>query len=126
MNHDDLEREAEEETDRTKTAMKVDTKLRYLFSVVLMWLEAVAIILPRVQDHYSISDRSIGVLSTSIFFGMMLGSIGWGTCSDLLGRTLAFNSTLLLTGVFGFTSAYLTYGLKSLCVSLFFLGTAIG
>lgn len=49
-----------------------------------MWLEAVAIILPRVQDEYSISDRSIGVLSTSIFFGMMLGSIGWGTCKPIL------------------------------------------
>lgn len=139
MNHDDLEREAEEEREYVSNLELTIDKIgmgRYQVALLIlcgfgwmadnMWLEAVAIILPRVQDHYSISDRSIGVLSTSIFFGMMLGSIGWGTCSDLLGRTLAFNSTLLLTGVFGFTSAYLTYGLKSLCVSLFFLGTAIG
>ncbi|KAG8992280.1 hypothetical protein FRB90_001049, partial [Tulasnella sp. 427] len=76
MNHDDLEREAEEETEFVSN------------------LE------------------------------LTIDKIGMG--SDLLGRTLAFNSTLLLTGVFGFTSAYLTVGLKSLCVSLFFLGTAIG
>lgn len=139
MNHDDLEREAEEETEYVSNLELTIDKIgmgRYQVALLIlcgfgwmadnMWLEAVAIILPRVQDEYSISDRSIGVLSTSIFFGMMLGSIGWGTCSDLLGRTLAFNSTLLLTGIFGFTSAYLTYGLKSLCVSLFFLGTAIG
>ncbi|KAG9042347.1 hypothetical protein FS837_010980, partial [Tulasnella sp. UAMH 9824] len=139
MNRDDLEREAEEETEYVSNLELTIDKIgmgRYQVALLVlcgfgwmadnMWLEAVAIILPRVQDHYSISDRSIGVLSTSIFFGMMLGSIGWGTCSDLLGRTLAFNSTLLLTGVFGFTSAYLTYGLQSLCVSLFFLGTAIG
>lgn len=77
---------------------------------------------------------------------MMIGAVGWGTCklvysqplsvpahfcltlpgSDLLGRTWAFNGTLLLTAAFGFCASYLSFGIKSLCVSLFFLGTAIG
>ncbi|KAG8942014.1 hypothetical protein FRC03_003731 [Tulasnella sp. 419] len=91
-----------------------------------MWLQAVAIILPRVQDHYSVSDQSVGWLSTSTFFGMMLGAVGWGTCSDLLGRTTAFNATLLLTSVFGVVASTLANSFKTLCLSLFFLGTAIG
>ena len=32
---------------------------------------------------------------------MGIGSIGWGFLSDILGRRITFNSTLLITGVFG-------------------------
>ncbi|SDA00037.1 BZ3501_MvSof-1269-A2-R1_Chr2-2g04410 [Microbotryum saponariae] len=39
-----------------------------------MWLQCVAIILPRVQEHFAIGDQWIGLLSTSIFAGMMLGA----------------------------------------------------
>lgn len=66
-----------------------------------MWIQAVAIILPRVQIHYSgkpeasslytqlhlcldaiaVPDSYIGTLSSSMFAGMMFGAIGWGTCS---------------------------------------------
>jgi hypothetical protein len=37
-----------------------------------MWLQGVAVILPRVQVHFQVSDRWIGLLSTSIFAGMMV------------------------------------------------------
>lgn len=40
-----------------------------------MWLQCVAVILPRVQEHYSVSDRWIGLLSASIFAGMMVSEI---------------------------------------------------
>jgi hypothetical protein len=61
-----------------------------------MWLQAVAIILPRVQRHYGavvlnekkclliqaldVADSQIGVLSASVFAGMMIGAVVWGTC----------------------------------------------
>src|SRR5258708_23892275 len=45
-----------------------------------MWLEAIAIALPRVQDHFEVSDSRIGWLSTSMFGGMMFGAVGWGNC----------------------------------------------
>jgi MFS family permease len=45
--------------------------------------------------------------------------------SDLLGRSMAFNATLLFTSLFGLMSA-ITTTFPALCVALFFLGTAVG
>jgi len=128
-----------------------------------MWIQAVAIILPRVQDQYSgspfplrlhslsadrrfpdlVPDSRIGALSSSMFAGMMIGAIGWGTCkwpcfmtfggadlnhcsgSDLLGRSMAFNGTLLFSSLFGL-GATITTSFWSLCLTLFLLGSAVG
>ena len=66
-----------------------------------MWMQAVAIILPRVQQHFSrkfsvggpsvlhrlltslcsVPDNQIGLLSSTMFAGMMFGAVGWGTCT---------------------------------------------
>ncbi|KZO97152.1 MFS general substrate transporter [Calocera viscosa TUFC12733] len=90
-----------------------------------MWLQGVAVILPRVQDHFHISDSRIGILSSSIFFGMMIGAVGWGTCADIMGRRVAFQSTLFFAAVFGLLSPFMpNYG--SLCLCFFFLGSAVG
>ncbi|RPD62502.1 MFS general substrate transporter [Lentinus tigrinus ALCF2SS1-7] len=90
-----------------------------------MWIQAIAIILPRVQQHFSVSDSFIGTLSSSMFGGMMFGAVGWGTCSDLMGRTTAFNATLFLTSVFGVFAA-LAGSFPLLCFALFLLGSAVG
>ena len=55
----------------------------------------------------------------------------WGTStvrrtgSDLLGRSMAFNGTLLFTSLFGLGAA-ITTSFWSLCVALFLLGSAVG
>ncbi|KAI0953359.1 hypothetical protein AcW1_007597 [Taiwanofungus camphoratus] len=90
-----------------------------------MWIQAVAIVLPRVQEHFSVSDGYIGTLSSSMFAGMMVGALGWGTCADLMGRTTAFNATLFLTSIFG-VLASLANSFIWLCTALFFLGSAVG
>ncbi|KAG7088038.1 hypothetical protein E1B28_012072 [Marasmius oreades] len=90
-----------------------------------MWIQTVAIILPRVQYHYSVSDSLIGTLSSSMFAGMMVGAVGWGTCSDLIGRSAAFNATLFFTSVFGLLATFTT-SFAGLCVTLFFLGSSVG
>lgn len=90
-----------------------------------MWIQAVAIILPRVQLHYAVPDRYIGAVSSSLFCGMMFGAVGWGTCSDLMGRSTAFNATLFFTSLFGLLAS-LSWSYTSLCVLLFLLGTAVG
>ncbi|KAI0637103.1 MFS general substrate transporter [Trametes polyzona] len=90
-----------------------------------MWIQAMAIILPRVQQHFSIRDSVVGTLSSSMFAGMMFGAVGWGTCSDLMGRTAAFNATLFLTALFGIFASFAgTFGW--LCVALFLLGSSVG
>ncbi|KAJ2935233.1 hypothetical protein H1R20_g1861, partial [Candolleomyces eurysporus] len=90
-----------------------------------MWIQAIAIILPRVQQHYSVPDSYIGMVSSSMFGGMMIGAIGWGTCSDLMGRITAFNATLCLTAVFGILASFAN-SFSSLCVILFLLGSSVG
>ena len=45
--------------------------------------------------------------------------------SDLLGRSTAFNGTLLFTSLFGL-AATITNSFWSLCLALFFLGSAVG
>lgn len=37
----------------------------------------------------------------SLFTGLCIGAVSWGTASDVIGRRLAFNTTLFLAGVFG-------------------------
>ncbi|KAH9480727.1 putative MFS-type transporter PB1E7.08c [Psilocybe cubensis] len=90
-----------------------------------MWIQAIAIILPRIQQHYSVPDSYIGAVSSSMFAGMMLGAIGWGTCSDILGRSAAFNGTLFFTAIFGLMASFAN-SFCTLCISLFFLGSAVG
>lgn len=60
-----------------------------------------------------------------MFAGMMIGAIGWGTCSDLVGRSAAFNATLFFTALFGILASFAN-SFGSLCVLLFFLGSAVG
>lgn len=40
-----------------------------------MTLQTVSVILPRVQEHFQVGDRYIGLLSTSIFAGMMASRV---------------------------------------------------
>ncbi|KAF8158011.1 major facilitator superfamily domain-containing protein [Crassisporium funariophilum] len=90
-----------------------------------MWIQAVAIILPRIQQHYSVPDSYIGTVSSSMFAGMMIGAIGWGTCSDLMGRSTAFNATLFFTAIFGLLASFAN-SFATLCIALFFLGSSVG
>lgn len=57
---------------------------RYQYSLLVLcglgWmadnatLQLIAVILPRVQEHWQVGDRWIGLLSTSLFAGMMASS----------------------------------------------------
>lgn len=53
-------------------------------------------------------------VATEMFYvGLMLGSLFWGFGGDIIGRKIAFNSSLLLASIFGFftggTSSYAMY-----------------
>ncbi|KAF9240236.1 major facilitator superfamily domain-containing protein [Melanogaster broomeanus] len=91
----------------------------------VMWMQAIAITLPRVQQHYSVPDNYIGTLVSSMFAGMMVGAVGWGACSDLKGRIAAFNATLFFTSLFGILASFAS-SFRMLCALLFLLGSAVG
>ncbi|KAI9244023.1 major facilitator superfamily domain-containing protein [Phascolomyces articulosus] len=90
-----------------------------------MWLQTVVIILPRVQDHFGVSDNWIGSLSSALFTGMMFGAFFWGAYSDSRGRKVPYTSTLTITTVFGLLSS-LAFSFWSLCLMLFCLGFGVG
>ncbi|KAF9177669.1 hypothetical protein BGZ51_008469 [Haplosporangium sp. Z 767] len=90
-----------------------------------MWLQCIALILPRVQAQFEIEDRHIGILSSSMFVGMMFGAMFWGMLADVYGRKQAFNFTLIVTTVFGIASSFAhTYWL--LCLLILGLGFGVG
>ncbi|GAA99250.1 uncharacterized protein L969DRAFT_102623 [Mixia osmundae IAM 14324] len=89
------------------------------------WLQGIAVILPRVQAEYAVSDRYIGLLSASMFAGMAVGASFWGSISDSYGRLYAFQGTLLVTAIFG-TLAFFTTSFLQLCLVLVCLGTGVG
>ncbi|KAF9126914.1 hypothetical protein BGW39_006243 [Mortierella sp. 14UC] len=88
-------------------------------------LLCIALILPRVQAQFEIQDKYIGILSSSMFVGMMFGAMFWGTLSDIYGRKQAFNFTLIVTTVFGIGASFATnYWL--LCLLILGLGFGVG
>lgn len=44
--------------------------------------------------------------TSAVFLGLSFGSFVWGIGSDILGRRIAFNMTLLLASIFGTAAAY--------------------
>lgn len=85
----------------------------------------IAVILPRVKVHFGLKDEVVGLLSASTMGGMMIGAVGWGVISDLVGRALPFHTTLLMTALFGIGASF-SGSFGGLCWWLFFMGTAVG
>ncbi|KAF9086584.1 hypothetical protein BGX23_008776 [Mortierella sp. AD031] len=92
---------------------------------LLMWLQCIALILPRVQAQFEIRDQYIGILSSSMFVGMMFGAMFWGTLSDIYGRKQAFNFTLIVTTVFGIGASFAN-SYWFLCLLILGLGFGVG
>ncbi|KAA8899168.1 sugar transporter [Sphaerosporella brunnea] len=70
-----------------------------------LWLQGLAIILPAVQREFKVPDNKIGYTTTATFIGLLLGASFWGAAADIIGRRLAFNTTLGIAGIFGLAVA---------------------
>lgn len=66
-----------------------------------LWLQGVALTLPSLQHEFGISETQVRYTTLAMFAGLCLGAVCWGVLSDIVGRRLAFNMTLLITSVFG-------------------------
>jgi MFS family permease len=61
-------------------------------------------VLPSLQVEFDISQTHVRYTTCALFVGLCVGASFWGISSDIIGRRLAFNLTLLIAGVFGIAS----------------------
>jgi MFS family permease len=66
-----------------------------------LWLQGVALTLTSLSAEFGVPATQVRYTTLSLFTGLCCGAVFWGTASDIIGRRLAFNMTLLITGVFG-------------------------
>ncbi|KAJ8062172.1 hypothetical protein OCU04_008728 [Sclerotinia nivalis] len=65
-----------------------------------LWLQGVALILPSLSVNFEVSNQFVRYATLWFYVGLSLGAAGWGVGSDIIGRRLGFNSTLVITGIF--------------------------
>jgi MFS family permease len=76
------------------------------------------------KAQFEIKDQYIGILSSSMFVGMMFGAMFWGMLADSHGRKQAFNLTLIVTTVFGIGASFApSYWV--LCLLILLLGFGV-
>ncbi|KAJ5863697.1 uncharacterized protein N7529_005613 [Penicillium soppii] len=66
-----------------------------------LWLQGVALTLTPISYEFGISSTWVRFTTCALFLGLCLGASFWGVASDIVGRRLAFNTTLFLAGAFG-------------------------
>lgn len=71
-----------------------------------LWMQGVSLTLPSLSAEFGVSEKSVRYTTSALFVGLCLGSFFWGLGSDIMGRRMAFNVTLLITSIFGTASSY--------------------
>lgn len=71
------------------------------------------------------SEKTVRYTTSSVFVGLCFGSFFWGIGSDIMGRRIAFNLTLLIASVFGIASAYAS-SWGGVCFMFALLGFGVG
>jgi len=61
----------------------------------------VALTLPQLTLEFGPSSTQVRYTTCATFVGLCVGASFWGIGSDIIGRRLAFNMTLLIASVFG-------------------------
>ncbi|KAE9990372.1 hypothetical protein EG327_001510 [Venturia inaequalis] len=66
-----------------------------------LWMQGLALVLPQLSAEFGVSSSKVKTTTLVTFIGLSIGSTFWGVASDIIGRRIAFNATLLICGVFG-------------------------
>lgn len=90
-----------------------------------LWLQGVSLTLPSLSAEFGVSEKTVRYTTSSLFVGLCFGSFFWGIGSDIMGRRVAFNVTLLITAVFGIASSYAS-SWGGVCVLYGALGFGVG
>ncbi|KAI3396257.1 hypothetical protein diail_12339 [Diaporthe ilicicola] len=90
-----------------------------------LWMQGVSLILPSLSAEFGVAEKTVRYTTSAVYFGLCFGSFTWGVGSDILGRRIAFNMTLLITSIFGITTAFAT-SWAWVCIFFSFLGFGVG
>lgn len=63
--------------------------------------QGIALTLPSLTLEFGPSTTQVRYTTCAAFVGLCIGALFWGIASDVIGRRLAFNTTLFLAGAFG-------------------------
>ncbi|KAL1302210.1 hypothetical protein AAFC00_002638 [Neodothiora populina] len=66
-----------------------------------LWLQGVALTLDPIAAEFGVDSNDVRYTTLALFVGLCIGASFWGVASDVIGRRLAFNSTLCIAGIFG-------------------------
>lgn len=88
-------------------------------------MQGVSLILPSLSAEFGVSEKQVRYTTSYLFLGLCFGSFTWGIGSDVLGRRIAFNATLLITSLFGTAAAYAP-SWPAVCLLLALLGFGVG
>ena len=86
-----------------------------------MELAVLAYVLPRLRDEFGLSQAVADGLASTVFAGMLIGSLAWGAFSDAYGRRRGWLVTTALTALAGLASALTPDG----AVFVFFVARAL-
>ena len=86
-----------------------------------MELAVLAYVLPRLRDEFGLSQAVADGLASTVFAGMLVGSLAWGALSDAYGRRRGWLVTTALTALAGLASALTPDG----AVFVFFVARAL-
>lgn len=103
----------------------------FLFLSTLSWpahlltVQGISLILPSLSAEFGVAEKTVRYTTSALYLGLCFGSFFWGIGSDVMGRRLAFNCTLLITSIFGTLAAYGTsWGM--VCALVAALGFGVG
>jgi MFS family permease len=88
-------------------------------------IQGVSLILPSLSAEFGVSEKQVRYTTSSLFLGLCFGSFFWGIGSDIMGRRIAFNLTLLITSVFGMAASY-SSSWAAVCILISALGFGVG
>ncbi len=104
-----------------------EVALKYLgfgfFHIILLVINGIALssdavevlsisfVFPVLKDRsdWQVGDEKEALLASIIFVGMLFGSFIWGGLADMIGRRTTIITSLMVSVVFGFTSAFVPW-----------------
>ncbi|KAJ7312934.1 MFS general substrate transporter [Mycena albidolilacea] len=92
-----------------------------------IWLQAIAIVMPAIANQHNFPDytSNIRMATFGLYCGLIAGATFWGMTCDVIGRRLAWNATLFLSGIFGIATGAAP-NFVTLCALLACIGFGVG